>query len=141
MKEIDIGIFALHPLAHTPTFGTEGSAGADLYAIEDQYVPAGEPAKIRTGLAFVIPEGYKMLVHPRSSNLILRNVIEPTLIVDSDYTGEVFVTWYPTKDYAILAGDRVAQVTIEEAIKPRFKVVDRLPETKRGSGGYGSTGR
>ena len=82
-----------------------------------------------------------MLVHPRSSNLILRNVIEPTLIVDSDYTGEVFVTWYPTKDYAILAGDRVAQVTIEEAIKPRFKVVDRLPETKRGSGGYGSTGR
>ena len=45
MKEIDIGIFALHPLAHTPTFGTEGSAGADLYAIEDQYVHASEPAK------------------------------------------------------------------------------------------------
>lgn len=141
MKEIDIGIFALHPLAHTPTFGTEGSAGADLYAIEDQYVHAGVPAKIRTGLAFFIPDGFKMLVYPRSSNLILRNVIEPTLIVDSDYRGEVFVTWFPTKDYAILAGERVAQVTIEESIRPRFIEVTKLPQTKRGAGGFGSTGR
>lgn len=88
MKEVDIKIVSLHPLAHVPTFGTEGSAGADLYAIEDQYVHAGEPAKIRTGLAFVIPAGYKLLVYPRSSNLILRNVLQPTLIVDQDYTGE-----------------------------------------------------
>ena len=50
MKEVDIKIVSLHPLAHVPTFGTEGSAGADLYGIEDQYVHAGEPAKIRTGL-------------------------------------------------------------------------------------------
>lgn len=141
MKEIDIGIFALHPLAHTPTFGTEGSAGADLYAIEDQYVHAGEPAKIRTGLAFVIPEGYKMLVHPRSSNLILRNVVQPTLIVDQDYVGEVFVTWLPMKDTMILAGQRVAQITIEESIKPIFHDVSSLPKTKRGAGGFGSTGR
>ena len=82
-----------------------------------------------------------MTVYSRSSNLLRRNAIQVPLIVDADFRGEVLVCWICTKDYQILAGNRVAQVAVEPVIPVQFKWVNELSPTKRGSGGYGSTGR
>lgn len=138
---VDVNIKALHEFAHEPTLGTEDAACYDIYAIEDQYVKAWEPTTIRTGIAFEIPKGYRMSVLSRSSNLLRRNAIQVPLIVDADFRGEVLVCWICTKDYQILAGDRVAQVAVEPVIPTRFQWANDLSKTKRGAGGYGSTGR
>lgn len=138
---VDVKIKALHEFAHEPTLGTEDAACYDIYAIEDQYVKAWEPTTIRTGIAFEVPRGYRMTVYSRSSNLLRRNAIQVPLIVDADFRGGVLVCWICTKDYQILAGNRVAQVAVEPVIPVQFKWVNELSPTKRGSGGYGSTGR
>lgn len=131
--------------AKTPTMGTKGAACFDLYAIEDTFLPKGDPTAIRTGLAFEVPKGYCMTVYSRSSSFAKRGLTIVPLIVDSDYRGEVmvFVRYdgaFPLY-HIVKKGERVAQFKLERLEDTELTEVQELTDTERGTGGYGSTGK
>ena len=137
----------LKPNAVLPTYGSEFSAGADLYACLDSAVkiPAGETLLIPTGLSMEIPEGFAGLIYARSG-LASKKGLAPANkvgVVDADYRGEVMVALHNHSkvDAEILSSERIAQLVIAPFLKADFKAVDELSETVRGTGGFGSTGR
>ena len=132
--------------AIVPTYGTEFSAGADLYALLDGSITIepGETKMIGTGLAFAIPEGLVGLVFARSS-LGTKKGLAPANkvgVIDSDYRGEVRVVLHNHGNVAqtIENGERIAQIAFVPYYAAEFSVVDELSETLRGEGGFGSTG-
>ena len=147
---MQINIKKLHPLAKMPTYATAGAGCFDLYATNEYHVlvQGGAPVKFGTGLAFEIPAGHAMFILSRSGHGFnfdtrLANCVG---CIDSDYTGEVMVKLTCDIDpesrtpLVINPGDRIAQACIIPMLKVGFDVVDSLPETDRGSGGFGSTG-
>ena len=133
--------------ARLPTRGSEYAAGWDLYALEEYVVPFRKSVKLRTGLRVAIPVGYEGQVRARSS-LGSKGLILPHSIgtIDSDYRGELFVlmTWIGEgESYRVNAGERIAQLLISPIPEVSFKEVsiEQLGDTKRGDGGFGSTGR
>ena len=133
--------------ARLPTRGSEYAAGWDLYALEEYVVPFRKSVKLRTGLRVAIPVGYEGQVRARSS-LGSKGLILPHSIgtIDADYRGELFVlmTWIGEgESYRVNAGERIAQVLISPIPEVSFKEVsiEQLGDTKRGDGGFGSTGR
>ena len=133
--------------ARLPTRGSEYAAGWDLYALEEYVVPFRKSVKLRTGLRVAIPVGYEGQVRARSSlgsmGLILPHSIGT---IDADYRGELFVlmTWIGEgESYRVNAGERIAQLLISPIPEVSFKEVsiEQLGDTKRGDGGFGSTGR
>ena len=133
--------------AHLPTYGTEFSAGADLYACleEDVTIAPGETKKIPTGLAMEIPVGYAGLIYARSS-LGTKKGLAPANkvgVVDSDYRGEfmIFLHNHGSESQTIVHGDRVAQLVITPVFTPGFEEAEELSDTVRGTGGFGSTGK
>jgi dUTP pyrophosphatase len=123
-----------------------GDAGLDLRAAVDAVVGPGERAMVPTGIAVAIPKGHAGLVLPRSGlaarhGLTLANA--PGLI-DAGYRGEVVcavVNLDPAEKIEIHVGDRIAQLVIVAVPKVTAAWADELPETARGDGGFGSTGR
>ena len=133
--------------ARLPTRGSEYAAGWDLYALEEYEVPFRKSVKLRTGLRVAIPVGYEGQVRARSS-LGSKGLILPHSIgtIDADYRGELFVlmTWIGEgESYRVNAGERIAQLLISPIPEVSFKEVsiEQLGDTKRGDGGFGSTGR
>ena len=133
--------------AHLPTYGTEFSAGADLYACLEKPVTItpGETKKIPTGLAMEIPVGCAGLIYARSS-LGTKKGLAPANkvgVVDSDYRGEfmIFLHNHGTDVQTIVHGDRVAQLLVTPVFTPGFVEADVLSDTVRGAGGFGSTGK
>ena len=133
--------------ARLPTRGSEYAAGWDLYALEEYVVPFRKSVKLRTGLRVAIPVGYEGQVRARSS-LGSKGLILPHSIgtIDADYRGELFVlmTWIGEgESYRVKAGERIAQLLISPIPEVTFKEVsvEQLGDTKRGDGGFGSTGR
>jgi len=133
--------------ARLPTRGSEYAAGWDLYALEEYVVPFRKSVKLRTGLRVAIPVGYEGQVRARSS-LGSKGLILPHSIgtIDADYRGELFVlmTWIGEgESYRVKAGERIAQLLISPIPEVSFKEVsvEQLGDTKRGDGGFGSTGR
>ena len=101
------------------------------------------PVRIPTGLAFAVPSGLDAQIRPRSG-LASKGVLSTLGTLDSDYRGEVFVTLYTTApdiSYIVEHGDRVAQLVITRLADVEFALCEELPETERGAGGHGSTGR
>ena len=100
---------------------------------------------IPTGIAAEIPSGYAGMIYARSGRAIKHGItmINAVGVVDSDYRGEIkcAVVNLGTEDYTIHTGDRVAQMVITEARQHPIEIVDDLNETKRGEGGFGSTGK
>ena len=132
--------------AIVPTYGTEFSAGADLYALIDGSVTIepGATKMIGTGLAFAIPEGLVGLIFARSS-LGTKKGLAPANkvgVIDSDYRGEVRVVLHNHGNVAqtIENGERIAQIAFVPYYAAEFSVVDELDVTVRGEGGFGSTG-
>ena len=130
-----------------PYYATAGAAALDLHACTDDetVIPAGGRVMIPTGFAAAIPEGYVGIMAVRSSmgaknGINLANGIG---VIDSDYRGELRVTLHNTTDtpYTVQSGDRIAQLMVIPVACPPIEVVDELPETGRGAGGFGSTGR
>ena len=136
-----------------PTKGTIGAAGYGCYAREDITVGT-EPVLIGLGFAIEIPPGYHAKIFPRSSTGLKTLLRQPNScgIIDSDYRGEVKVM-YEAKMYvdekeivvkkgyhSIKAGERIAQMLIERNEDTTLVPVAELSETKRGTGGFGSTG-
>ena len=142
-----IKVKKLRPGAHLPTYGTEFSAGADLYACleEPVTIAPGETKKIPTGLAMEIPVGCAGLIYARSS-LGTKQGLAPANkvgVVDSDYRGEfmVFLHNHGSQTQTVSHGDRVAQLLVTPVFTPGFEEVDELTDTVRGAGGFGSTGK
>ena len=142
-----IKVKKLRPGAHLPTYGTEFSAGADLYACleEPVTIAPGETKKIPTGLAMEIPIGCAGLIYARSG-LGTRQGLAPANkvgVVDSDYRGEfmVFLHNHSAEKRTVSHGDRVAQLLVTPVFTPGFEEADELTDTARGAGGFGSTGK
>ena len=131
-----------------PSYATAGSAGMDLRACIDAPVTImpGEQGLIPTGLAIALPDpGYVALLYARSG-LAIKHGLSPANcvgVIDSDYRGQVHVGLHNLsgEPYTVQPGDRVAQLMVVPVAAPEIEVVDALPETVRGAGGLGSTGR
>ena len=119
--------------------------GETHHLIESITINPGGRALIPTGLRVAIPEGYEIQVRPRSG-LALKNGI--TLLntpgtIDADYRGDigVIVINHGTEPFTIIAGDRIGQIVLNKVERIEWKEVDNLPDTIRGEGGFGSTGK
>ena len=143
---MQVRIKKLDAQATVPTYGSEFSAGADLYACAEEaiLIPAGETRMIHTGLSFEIPEGYVGLIYARSSLGTKRGLAPANKVgvIDADYRGEVMVSLHnhSSSDQVVEPGERIAQMVIAPFLKADFEVSDELSETVRGAGGFGSTG-
>ena len=130
-----------------PYYATEGAAAVDLHACIDEAVtlPPGGRALLPPGLAAAIPAGHVGLLAVRSSMGIRHGVTlsNGVGVIDSDYRGQVHVGLHNLsgEPYTVQPGDRVAQLLVVPVAAPEIEVVDALPETVRGAGGFGSTGR
>ena len=128
-----------------PSYAHPGDAGADLTTTVDVRLEPGERALVPTGIGVALPEGYVALVHPRSG-LAARfgvSIVNSPGTVDAGYRGEVkvmLVNLDPASPVELRRGDRIAQLVIQQVEHARFVEVDRLPDSVRGDGGYGSTG-
>lgn len=140
------------PAVSLPGYETAGAAGADLRANlrpEDREngftLEQMHRALVPTGLRVEIPEGFEVQIRPRSG-LALRfgvTVLNAPGTIDSDYRGELGVVLVNlgAEPFVIGHGDRIAQMIVAPAPQARFDLVERLGETVRGEGGFGSTGR
>lgn len=144
---MQVRIKKLDSRAKIPTYGTDYSAGADLYNMEgnDITVKPHETAMVHLGFAIEIPEGYMGLVFARSGLASKRGVAPANKVgvVDSDYRGECMVALHNHSDAEVTVegGERIAQLVITPFLKASFIEADQLTETERGGGGFGSTGK
>jgi dUTP pyrophosphatase len=127
-----------------PAYASDGAAGMDVVAAESLTLRPGARAAVATGLAFAIPPGWEIQVRPRSG-LALKNGItclNTPGTIDSDYRGEVKVILANLSDeyFEVKRGDRIAQLVPAQVQRAKLIEVDSLDETKRGNGGFGSTG-
>ena len=145
--KFDLRIKKLRDNAQMPTYGSEYAAGADMYAALDEAVTIepGETKFIPTGLAFEIPEGYAGFVHARSGLASKRGLAPANKVgvIDADYRGEVMVALHNhgTEAQTVEKGERIAQMVIAPYLKVEYEEVEELSSTKRGEGGFGSTGK
>ncbi len=129
-----------------PAYATAQSAGLDLMAAVDAEITLAPGARqlIPTGLSIALPAGYEAQVRPRSG-LALKHgitVLNSPGTIDADYRGEVKVLLinHGAENFLLKRGDRIAQMVVAPVTRIAWHVVDRLDETERGAGGYGSTG-
>lgn len=135
-----------------PTYQTEGAAGADLCAnllpedrVSGFILDPMRRAVIPTGIRLEIPPGYEGQVRPRSGLALKFGISLPNTpgTIDSDYRGPLGVALINlgSEPYIIRHGDRIAQMVVAPVVQAVFKVVDTLSDSRRGTGGFGSTGR
>ena len=130
-----------------PTYGSEFSAGADLYACLDDRITIfpHRTVFIGTGIALEIPEGYAGFVHARSGTASKRGLAPANKVgvIDSDYRGELIVALHNHSEtpQVVEPHERIAQLVIAPYLKVDFEQSEELSDTARGSGGFGSTGK
>ena len=125
-----------------PQRGSALAAGLDVCSIDDVEIGPKARAMVKTGLAVAIPPGFYGRVAPRSG-LAAKNGLDVLAgVIDSDYRGEICCLLYNTSDEVIklAAGSKICQLIIEQIITPEATWATDLDETKRGAGGFGSTG-
>ncbi len=144
---VKILIKKLNSKVKIPSYKTDGSSGMDLMAFIDKPVTI-LPQKselIPTGLSIAIPNNTEVQIRPRSGLAVKNNisVLNTPGTVDSDYRGEIKVILYNhgNKEFIVNNEDRIAQMVLVPLIKANFEEVENLPETIRGEGGFGSTGK
>ncbi len=131
----------------TPKYKTDGSSGVDLSAFLDKEVviKPNSSELIPTGLQVAIPEELEIQIRPRSGLAAKESigVLNSPGTIDSDYRGELKIILFNhgNKDFIINNGDRIAQMVLVPILKMEFEEVDSLPNTIRGQGGFGSTGK
>ena len=130
-----------------PKYETSGSSGMDLAAYINNSInlESGKSQIIPTGISVAIPEGFEIQIRPRSGLAAKNNisVLNTPGTIDSDYRGEIKVILYNHGDgnFLINNKDRIAQMILTPVIKISLEETDNLPETIRGEGGFGSTGK
>lgn len=148
---MEIQIKALSPRIGTdiplPYFATDGAAAMDLHACLDAplTLAPGERKMVPSGIAVAIPDGHVGIIAIRSSMGAKHgiNMANSIGVIDSDYRGPLSMCIVNLSDasYTIEPGDRVAQLMILPVARPTLKLVEELPQTERGQGGFGSTGK
>ena len=143
---VKVNIKKLSERAVVPTYGSEYSAGADLYACIDGEIgiKPHTTVVVPTGIAIELPQGFAGLIYARSG-LATKKGLAPANkvgVVDSDYRGEVKVALHNHSEEVqiVSSGERIAQLVITPYLTAQFVVCDTLSETVRGEGGFGSTG-
>ena len=137
----------LHDDVKLPNYKTEGSSGMDLLAYLNKPVNlvSNKSVLIPTGISIAIPDDCEIQIRPRSGLAAKSNisVLNTPGTIDSDYRGEIKIILFNhgKDDFIINNGDRIAQMVLMPVLKIDFEEVDKLPETVRGSGGFGSTGK
>jgi dUTP pyrophosphatase len=127
-----------------PAYARPGDAGLDLRAAQSVTLKPGERCVVPTGLRLAIPEGHAGLVLPRSG-LALRHgitVLNAPGLVDAGYRGEIQVLLinHGAEPVTLERGERIAQLVIQPVAQARLVETERLPDSSRGEGGFGSTG-
>ncbi len=144
--KMKVRIKKLDERAKLPTYGTEYSAGADLYSMQgdDITIQPHTTEMVHLGFAIEIPEGYAGLVFARSGLASKRGVAPANKVgvVDSDYRGECMVALHNHTESPVTVegGERIAQLCIVPFLKADYEFSETLSETARGGGGFGSTG-
>ncbi|KAG6406417.1 hypothetical protein SASPL_134017 [Salvia splendens] len=125
-----------------PSRGSPLSAGYDLSSAVETKVPARGKTLVPTDLSVAVPEGTYARIAPRSGLAWKHSIDVGAGVVDADYRGPVGVILFnhSDADFEVKAGDRIAQLIIEQIVTPEVAEVDDLDSTARGSGGFGSTG-
>ena len=147
MQKINLKIQKLDEKVTVPCYQTEGAAGMDLCAFLNEPVTLKslERKLIPTGLKMELPQGYEAQVRPRSGMSIKHGITLVNCVgtIDEDYRGELCVPVInlSTEEFTIQNGDRIAQMIISPVTKAEISVVTELSDTKRGEGGFGSTGK
>ncbi|MBD3411338.1 MAG: dUTP diphosphatase [Ignavibacteriales bacterium] len=130
-----------------PEYKTAGSAGMDVRAAVARplALAPGERAAVPTGLAVEIPDGYELQTRPRSGLALERGVtvLNAPGTIDSDYRGEIKIILvnHGAETFVVERGDRVAQLIVASVVRCEIRATDRLSESDRGEGGFGSTGK
>lgn len=143
--EVRVKLEKVHKDAIIPTYAHHDDACCDLYVVEDYMIPVGQRRLLRTGIAIEIPTGYEVQIRPRSGLAWKHGV---TLVngpgtVDAQYRNEIklLLINLGEKPIHIRKGDRGAQMCIKPVYKFNFQEVEKLSESDRGLGGWGSTGK
>jgi dUTP pyrophosphatase len=128
-----------------PSYATDGAAGLDVVAAEDLTLSPGARHAVATGFAIAIPPGYEVQVRPRSGLALKHGItcLNTPGTIDCDYRGEVKVILanLGAEPFEVKRGERIAQLVPAPVLRAEFAEVDSLDETRRGAGGFGSTGR
>ena len=137
----------LDPAVKIPIYKTSGASGMDLMAFtaEPINVKSKTSSLIPTGLSVAFSKDYEIQIRPRSGLAAKKNisVLNTPGTIDSDYRGEIKVIIYNhgNKDFPVNNGDRIAQMILTPVVKMELEEANDLPETLRGEGGFGSTGK
>jgi dUTP pyrophosphatase len=141
-----VKVVRLHPEAQLPSYahGPEEDAGMDLRSVEDVALMPGVPALVPTGIAIELEPGYEAQLRPRSGLALKHSITLPNspATIDPGYRGEIRVILLNlgSTPYQIHRGDRIAQMVISSYMKVDW-VEEELADSRRGSGGFGSSGR
>ena len=144
---VKVLIKKLNPSVQLPEYKTKGASGMDLVAFlkNPVNVKSKTSSLIPTGISVAFSEKYEIQIRPRSGLALKNNisVLNTPGTIDSDYRGEIKVIIFNhgEKDFIINNGDRIAQMILTPVIKMELEEIDNLPETIRGEGGFGSTGK
>ena len=144
---VKIKIKKLDPQVKIPQYKTEGSSGMDLMAFVkgSLRIKPNSSELIPTGISVAIPEDTEIQIRPRSGLAVNSqiSVLNTPGTIDSDYRGELKVILFNhgVVDFMVNNGDRIAQMVLMPVLKASFDEVGELPDTVRGSGGFGSTGK
>ncbi|MEA2432643.1 MAG: dUTP pyrophosphatase [Actinomycetota bacterium] len=136
----------LDPDLPIPEYARPGDAGLDLLAAENATLQPGERAAVPTGIAIALPDGYAAFVQARSGRALKEGlgVANGPGLIDSGYRGEIkviVVNLDPSSPIDIKRGEKIAQLVIQKVESAEIEVVESLPDSERGGGGFGSTGR
>ena len=137
----------LNPSVQLPSYKTNGASGMDLMAFIEKPInlEPGKSCLVPTGLSLAFPEEYEIQIRPRSGLAAKNNitVLNTPGTIDSDYRGELKIILFNhgNENFLINNNDRVAQMILTPIIKMELHETEELPETVRGKGGFGSTGK
>ena len=144
---VKVLIKKLNPAVEIPEYKTSGASGMDLNAFVEKPVTIKSKTStlIPTGLSVAFSEDYEIQIRPRSGLAVKNNItiLNTPGTIDSDYRGEIKVLIFNhgNVDFIINNGDRIAQMILSPVVKIDLEVINDLPETIRGEGGFGSTGK
>jgi dUTP pyrophosphatase len=142
---VEIAVRLLRRGARLPLPAHPGDAGADLFSVEEVTIPAGERRDVGTGIALAIPFGCAGFVQPRSGLAFKHGimVVNSPGLIDAGYRGEVRISLYNSgsEPFLVGVGERIAQLVVQRVEDPTFTAAGELPDTVRGDGGFGSSGR
>ena len=144
---VKVLIKKLNPSVQLPSYKTNGASGMDLMAFIEKSInlEPGKSCLVPTGLSVAFPEEYEIQIRPRSGLAAKNNisVLNTPGTIDSDYRGEIKIILFnhSNENFIINNNDRVAQMILTPIMKMELEETNELPESIRGEGGFGSTGK